>query len=178
MRWTSDISQDSMLEHWIVSLQMMEKHSMNLWVTLLSRLSLVGLSGSVLRLSSSAYNMTIFSPKTLKDWQIRGITDVSFFLVSWWCAGEKVLVEEWIWLETDFTQTEDGIHFHTKKDEWEFFEKTRLTKVNEEWIVSNKEWLVWHCSCGSSFQRKTGNPILDKAEQIRLALKKKRKHHH
>lgn len=41
--------------------------------------------------------------------------------------------------EADLIQTEDGIHFHTKKSEWEFFQKTRLTKVNEEWIASNKE---------------------------------------
>ena len=36
----------------------------------------------------------IFDSRTISDWQTRGITDVSCFLVARGCAGEKVQVEE------------------------------------------------------------------------------------
>jgi hypothetical protein len=38
----------------------------------------------------------IFDPHTLRDWETRGITDVSCFLIERGCAGEKISVVEGI----------------------------------------------------------------------------------
>jgi Fe-S cluster assembly iron-binding protein IscA len=120
--------------------------------------------------------MSIFTSTTIRDWETRGIRDVSFFLIKGWCAGEKVSVQEWM-TEWNIVFNEWGITFYAKDSEWDFFREAKITRVWEKWILSQKDQLAGHCGCGSSFARKTGNPLRDKAEQIRLALKQKTKHH-
>ncbi len=120
----------------------------------------------------------IFDSRTISDWQTRGITDVSCFLVARGCAGEKVQVEEWIspWMDTK-TIGQNSITFHTRTSESDFFESIRITRSWSKWIVSG-DAVNTHCGCGSSFARKTGNPLQDKARHMRELIRQKKEKAH
>lgn len=120
----------------------------------------------------------IFDKNTLLDWQTRGITDVSCFLIARGCAGEKVQVEEWIADGMDKKiKNQNSITFHTRSSEVDFFSDIRITRSGNKWIVS---WdaVNTHCGCGSSFSRKSWNPIIDKARRMKELIRQKKEKAH
>jgi hypothetical protein len=79
----------------------------------------------------------IFDPHTLRDWETRGITDVSCFLIERGCAGEKVSVIEGIEPDMDDnSMSQNNITFHTRTSEVSFFSGIRITHAGAKWIVS------------------------------------------
>ena len=120
----------------------------------------------------------IFDSRTISDWQTRGITDVSCFLIARGCAGEKVQVIEGIEADMDNSESnKHGITFHTRASESTFFQGIRITYVWQKWIVS---WdnVNTHCGCGSSFSRKSGNPIQDKVARMKERMRQKKEKAH
>jgi hypothetical protein len=79
----------------------------------------------------------IFDPHTLRDWETRGITDVSCFLIERGCAGEKVSVVEGIEPSMDDSSlSQSSLTFHTRTSEVSFFSNIRITHVGNKWIIS------------------------------------------
>lgn len=66
---------------------------------------------------------------------------------------------------------------HLRGGEVDFFRDIRITHVGARWIVSGDTINV-HCGCGSSFSRKTGNPILDKARLMKEKIRQKKEKSH
>lgn len=120
----------------------------------------------------------IFDSRTLSDWQARGITDVSCFLVNRGCAGEKVQIQEGIEQTMDTRSIgQNSITFHTRSSEADFFRDIRITQSGKKWIVSG-DVVNTHCGCGSSFARKTGNPLQDKARRMKELIRQKKEKAH
>ena len=79
----------------------------------------------------------IFDPHTLRDWETRGLTDVSCFLIERGCAGEKVSVIEGIEPGMDdSSMSQNSITFHTRAIESVFFSDIRITHTGAKWIVA------------------------------------------
>ncbi len=74
-------------------------------------------------------------------------------------------------------QSQNSITFHTRDSESDFFESIRITKSGSKWIVSGVA-INTHCGCWSSFARKTGNPVLDKARYIKEIIRQKKEKTH
>lgn len=120
----------------------------------------------------------IFDKSTIADWQTRGITDVSCFLIARGCAGEKVQVQEGMADGMDKkTKGHNGITFHTRTSESDFFQDIRITRSRTKWIVTG-DAVNTHCGCGSSFVRKTGNPLQDKARLMKEIIRQKKEKAH
>ena len=75
------------------------------------------------------------------------------------------------------TLDQSGITFHTRSSESDFFDSIRITHSGSKWIVSG-EAINTHCGCGSSFARKTGNPIIDKARYLKEIIRQKKEKAH
>ena len=120
----------------------------------------------------------IFDPHTLRDWETRGITDVSCFLIARGCAGEKVQVQEWVTDGMDKKiKGQNSITFHTRTSEADFFQDIRITRSGSKWIVVG-DAVNTHCGCGSSFARKSGNPIQDKVARMKELIRQKKEKAH
>jgi hypothetical protein len=120
----------------------------------------------------------IFDPHTIRDWETRGITDVSCFLIERGCAWEKVSVIEGIQSDMDDnSMSQNSITFHTRAIEMEFFSDIRITHAGAKWIVS-WETVNTHCGCGSSFSRKTGNALQDKITRTKELIRQKKEKAH
>jgi Fe-S cluster assembly iron-binding protein IscA len=120
----------------------------------------------------------IFDSHTIRDWEIRGITDVSCFLIERGCAWEKVSVVEGIEPDMDDkSMSQNSITFHTRDSEVSFFSDIRITHIGNKWIVA---WdnINTHCGCGSSFARKTGNALEDKIVQMKEHIRQKKEKAH
>jgi hypothetical protein len=79
----------------------------------------------------------IFDAHTIRDWETRGITDVSCFLIERGCAGQKVSVVEGIEMDMDNnSMSQNSITFHTRDSEASFFPDIRITHAGAKWIVS------------------------------------------
>lgn len=74
-------------------------------------------------------------------------------------------------------QGQNSITFHTIDSESDFFESIRITKAGTKWIVSG-DTVNTHCGCGSSFARKTGNPIRDKVARMKELIRQKKEKAH
>ncbi|MFZ2255986.1 MAG: hypothetical protein WAW59_01780 [Patescibacteria group bacterium] len=72
---------------------------------------------------------------------------------------------------------QDSITFHTRGSESDFFRDIRITRSGTKWIVSG-EAVNTHCGCGSSFARKTGNPLQDKARRMKELIRQKKEKAH
>lgn len=72
---------------------------------------------------------------------------------------------------------QNSITFHTRDSESDFFESIRITKSEGKWIVSG-DAVNTHCGCGSSFARKSGNPIIDKARRMKELIRQKKEKAH
>jgi len=120
----------------------------------------------------------IFDKNTIIDWEARGITDVSCFLVARGCAWEKIQVTEWVVEGMDKkTISQNNITFHTRSFESDFFSDIRITRSWVKWIVS-WEAINTHCGCGSSFSRKTGNLLQDKVARMKELIRQKKEKAH
>ena len=121
--------------------------------------------------------MIIFDPLTLKDWKNRGVTDVSLSLLKAGCAWEKIQIEESKNPTMQEGEDTDGITFHFFSEERGFFQNSRITHVKNKWILTNEN-INTRCGCGSSFSRKTGNPMHDKIAQMKEKLRQKKEKTH
>ena len=72
---------------------------------------------------------------------------------------------------------QNSITFHTRSSEFDFFESIRITRSGSKWIVSG-ESVNTHCGCGSSFARKTGNALQDKARRMKELIRQKKEKAH
>ena len=75
------------------------------------------------------------------------------------------------------SERSDGVTFHFFSEEKAFFENSRITRAKNKWILKN-EHINTRCGCGSSFSRKTGNPIHDKIAQMKEKIRQKKELSH
>jgi hypothetical protein len=72
---------------------------------------------------------------------------------------------------------QNSITFHTRTSEADFFRDIRITRSGKKWIVSG-DGVNAHCGCGSSFARKTGNPLQDKVTRMKELMRQKKEKVH
>ena len=75
------------------------------------------------------------------------------------------------------TMDQNGIVFHIRSTEADFFAHIRFTRSGTKWIVSGDS-INTHCWCGSSFARKTGNSLQDKARRMKELIRQKKEKAH
>ena len=75
------------------------------------------------------------------------------------------------------TEYANGVSFHFFSEQKAFFENSRITRAKNKWILAN-ERINTRCGCGSSFSRKTGNPIHDRIAQMKEKIRQKKEFSH
>ncbi len=119
------------------------------------------------------HNTMIFDKNTRTSWQKNNIKAISLLIEKKWCAWEKVEVVEGISPLTTLLEHVDDTDIYARPHDHEFLRNLKITWVNGKWIVSS-DAIMTHCGCGSSFSRKTGNPLQDKIREMKLRMKEKK----